>query len=486
MRWNGLSKGCLPLARSAEAASRAELAAVVRLTLWRPPARLISMRSGATISSLGVRKQATLGSLRLTSPWSLPRLAFSTTSTAPNNSSRYRFWRRLAAIVRIVRIPALVMSVFGLGYQQGIVDCTRSPQALQEQIFRSVLASVGVSDWKQVQVLGEQDISYVSRTPHHQVAAVGDRIISSARTLVQEELDNAMQNVQRKLPVDILPEDAMKYIKADKKVEFWFNAAQRLLGEVNSTNILVDLMVSDDAGKPDVTTTARLTGTKLKKVPWQYVFIQSEQPNAFVSEILPQRFFITSAMMELATNQNELAMVLGHEVSHLILGHVSQTNQVETMLRTLEILLLSIDPTEGVLALVVIGGLVAIRKALSAAHSRDNEQEADDLGIQITARACYDTVSGAEIMNKMHQAKVAMMKPPSGTKNSVSASGDAVTDSDTKPVPTELQLFDTHPPTLERYERLQEKAVAGENFTKYRHDQCATMSSRLAAALGWG
>ena len=73
-------------------------------------------------------------------------------------------------------------------------------------------------------------------------------------------------------------------------------------------------------------------------------------------------------------------------MSHLLLGHVSQANRTETMLRTIEVLLLSIDPTAGVLSLFFIGGLAAIRRAVTASFSRDNEREADDLGVEVSVK----------------------------------------------------------------------------------------------------
>jgi Zn-dependent protease with chaperone function len=141
-------------------------------------------------------------------------------------------------------------------------------------------------------------------------------------------------------------------------------------------------------------------------------------------------------------------------VSHLILGHVSETNRVESILRSLEILLLSIDPTSGVLALAVMGGLAATRRVLSARHSRDHEYEADELGLQLAARACYDTLKGSHVMRKMNELKVSVEPHV-----------------ESKAVKFGQELLDTHPPSLERFEKMQQMAVE-ENFAKYR--ECAS------------
>ena len=156
----------------------------------------------------------------------------------------------------------------------------------------------------------------------------------------------------------------------------------------------------------------------------------------------------------------EIAFVLGHEISHLVLGHVSQANRMETMLRTVEVLLLSVDPTSGVLALFFIGGLAALRNALSAAHSRDNEREADDLGVEIAARACFDTVKGAEVMKKMFH--MSTLHPAMNGVGKVA------------------NLYDSHPPSQERYERL---IVKAEEFNKYHFTHCRGVVSRFFTYL---
>lgn len=296
--------------------------------------------------------------------------------------------------------------------------------------------SAGTKDLeKDVQVVSERDIRFFSVQKPHQVAAVGQKIIEAARAHIQEELAAAMAAVKEKLPEDIDEASALKHYDNDKYVDFWQQARLRIMGE------------------------------EIESRPWQYIFIQSSAPNAFVTEILPRRFFITSGMLEVATTADELAMVLGHEVSHLIMGHVSQTNQVETMLRTVEVLFLSLDPTAGLVSLAVIGALAAVHKALAAAHSRENEREADDLGVQLAAKACFDTVKGVHVMRKMHEHSIASAtQPPSDSSM--------------------IRMMDTHPPSMERFRHLQTRSQT-ENPSKYVDEKCATVSSRLYGAL-WG
>ena len=299
----------------------------------------------------------------------------------------------------------IVLSVF-----QGVIDCTKEPVALQNQMLTGILVSTGCKDPKNdVNIVSENDISWHSRKRHHLVAGVGHKIVSTARDYVEAELEQAMAKVKAKLPDDVKPEDELLAMEKSESVQFWYHARLRLEGE------------------------------SVVKQPWQYIFIESDAPNAFVTEILPRRFFITTAMLKIAETPDELAVVLGHEVSHLIMGHVSNTNKIETVLRTVEVLLLSLDPTAGLISVFVMGLIYTARKAVSAAHSRGNEVQADELGLQLAARACYDTKAGSHVMYKMHQAAMGMA--PSG-KNVVTApqrDGSAI---------AVVRLMDTHPPSL--------------------------------------
>jgi Zn-dependent protease with chaperone function len=322
-------------------------------------------------------------------------------------------------------------------------DCTRTPLALQEEIMKGVLKSTGITSPKQVHIVSENEISSVSpkHTRHHQVAQVGHKIICAARDYVQGELQKALDNVQAQMPPDVSEKDFFQQCETDETVQYWYDARLRLQGE-----------------------------DSLKKKPWQYVFIESNVPNAFVTEMLPQRFFITTAMLKVAETPDELAIVLGHETSHLVLGHISQTNKVETFLRTIEILLLTLDPTEGVLSVLVVAGLAGVHKALVAAHSRESEREADELGLILAARACFDTHVGSHVLYKMHQMSVA----PTSKETARQATSKHA----------RAQLLDTHPPTLDRWEFMKEQS-ATENYTKYQNAQCKEITNRFYKAL-WG
>ena len=109
-----------------------------------------------------------------------------------------------------------------------------------------------------------------------------DAIVQAAREYVKEQLQAAMDDCKSKLPPDISQADLVTAMQNDEAVQEWQQARLRLEGEYGDKT-------------------------------WQYIFVQTKNPNAFVTEILPQRFFITSSMLQIAETSDELAVVLGHE-----------------------------------------------------------------------------------------------------------------------------------------------------------------------------
>mmetsp|Transcript_14795 Transcript_14795/g.25260 ORF Transcript_14795/g.25260 Transcript_14795/m.25260 type:complete len:460 (-) Transcript_14795:48-1427(-) len=397
-------------------------------------------------------------------PFSTPSVAkqSSTTTAVATNQGFFRRlrWRIIARVAYYFRIPFLVLSVYGIGYQQGIMDYSREPQGTESKLMDTTLASVGcVSPEDREKVLiaregGWRNLLAKFRSDHplhkvkgdsgydeehrrmvmlHNASGVGEKIVKAARSYVKEQLITAVKEGVNRMPPEVVEDENRLYhaLQGLEDVNLWSKAQKHVEGT------------------------------------WRFVLIPSPVPNAFVSEILPHRIFITTSMFEaFIESQDELALVLGHEISHLILGHSSQRNSIETMFRTIEILLLSMDPTEGILSLAFMSFLASVRSALGAVYSRENEREADELGIKLTAMACFDTHEATNVFYKMHLHDV-----ESGRKSSQNKVGGLVS------------FFDSHPPTDERFRTLQEES-GEENKSKY--DECSTLKSVFWEAIGGG
>lgn len=188
------------------------------------------------------------------------------------------------------------------------------------------------------------------------------------------------------------------------------------------------------------------------------ILLQTPIPNAFVSEMLPQRVFVTTGLFDnFVQSDEELAMIMGHEISHLILGHGSERVVLEFMIRGLEIAFLMLDPTEGMLSLGIASFLASTRDALTASHSRDTEREADELGCRLAAMACYDTEKGSQVFQRMH-------------------------DFDEKQGHAEKDIMSSHPASIERYEFVKElsKEVNPANYSYCGRLQAAMRGRALS------
>mmetsp|Transcript_27705 Transcript_27705/g.41934 ORF Transcript_27705/g.41934 Transcript_27705/m.41934 type:complete len:416 (-) Transcript_27705:1329-2576(-) len=343
---------------------------------------------------------------------SLFRVSFSSSIKPVEKISR---WNRVARAVRYTRIPFLVLSVYGLGYQQGIMDDIRDPKRTREAILEQVLISVDVQSRDNVYSINDDEITSSplnSFRPRMQdvnrIATIGRSVIRVARDYVKNQLEERARLIRAKLPNNMPEQQCAIILDNDSEVQKWRKATMQLNGS------------------------------------WSYILLDTHIQNAFVSEILPKRIFVTTAMLKEIYNDDELALVLGHEVSHLVLGHVSKENAFDKILITLEVLLLSLDPTEGFLSLAFLSGLATIRQGLKAARSRENEREADELGIKFAAMACYDTEKAATVFRRMHQDEEWAVRVASRF----------------------LRFADTHPPSIERFEDLVE-ASRTENAASY-------------------
>ena len=113
-------------------------------------------------------------------------------------------------------------------------------------------------------------------------------------------------------------------------------------------------------------------------------FIDAEGANAFATA---DGAFITSAMAEVLANDHEVALVMAHEMAHLIADHLGKAQQ---------------NAVIGGLIGAVLDELTGTRSAAdyarrgAVAYSREFEAEADYLAAVLVARAGFDPETGAE------------------------------------------------------------------------------------------
>eukprot|EP00531_Pseudo-nitzschia_arenysensis_P010356 CAMPEP_0116117340 /NCGR_PEP_ID=MMETSP0329-20121206/1517_1 /TAXON_ID=697910 /ORGANISM="Pseudo-nitzschia arenysensis, Strain B593" /LENGTH=438 /DNA_ID=CAMNT_0003610891 /DNA_START=113 /DNA_END=1429 /DNA_ORIENTATION=- len=379
-------------------------------------------------------------------PWTQFRASSLLSKTTPVKQESAITIGRIAYAVKLVRFPFLLVAISTLGYQRGATDAIRNPLKLQQAAFEAMLREFSVDSTDEVEIVTERGVRSRFDTPlgslghgklktndprSEKIAMVGRQILKSAQTYVRENFEEAVEKAKELIAkdgVDLDERELARRLNDDPDVQFWINALEHVEG-------------------------ASLDGIQ----NWSYVLISSPIPNAFVSEMLPHKVFVTTGLFDkFVNNDDELAMILGHEVSHLIKGHFTTSSNIETWIRGVEIFALMLDPTEGLLSLGVASFLSSAREALVAAFSRSNETEADELGLRLAAMSCYDTKRGIQVYRKMEKAAVSDGTAP------------------------QHSFMSSHPPSGERYEHLH-SMVETENFSQYSY--CNTLQKRIARAL---
>ena len=129
---------------------------------------------------------------------------------------------------------------------------------------------------------------------------------------------------------------------------------------------------------------------------WEVQLLRSNSVNAFCMPGGKIAFF-TGILSRLKLNDDEVAMIMGHEAAHALLEHareqMAKSTGTNVGLRLLSALL----------GLGNLGDMAAQAGAqlLSLKFGRDDESEADALGLLLAARAGYDPRAGVTLWQKM-------------------------------------------------------------------------------------
>lgn len=111
----------------------------------------------------------------------------------------------------------------------------------------------------------------------------------------------------------------------------------------------------------------------------------------------------TGLINKVKPSDDELAQVMGHEISHAIANHTAEKMSVamasQIGLATVAIVAGGDDNTSAALA----GAALAAGLAIQLPNSRRAEEEADRIGIELAARAGYDPRAAVTLWEKMNE-----------------------------------------------------------------------------------
>lgn len=136
---------------------------------------------------------------------------------------------------------------------------------------------------------------------------------------------------------------------------------------------------------------AAQSGLAARPTDYTVTLLNSNLPNAFA---IPGGYvYVTRDLVALMNNEAELAFVMGHEVAHVAARHAKKREQTSGIVGIGAALLGIITGSSA------IGNLAGTGAQLYAlGYSRDQEREADTLGVRYLARAGYDPGASDEIL----------------------------------------------------------------------------------------
>ena len=169
--------------------------------------------------------------------------------------------------------------------------------------------------------------------------------------------------------------------------------------------------------------------SELPNQKFTFTVLNSKQVNAFA---VPGGFvYVTRGLMALANDEAELAGVIAHEIGHITARHTAQRYSQSQAVGLL-----------GAAAGIVLGAGGSDVAGLGAqlylrSFSREQEFEADSLGVRYIARDGYETSAMAGFLKKMRSHAQLQTRLRGGSGNQVDA----------------VNFLSTHPRAVDRVER---------------------------------
>ena len=140
---------------------------------------------------------------------------------------------------------------------------------------------------------------------------------------------------------------------------------------------------------------------EVKNFQWEFNLVQDKQANAFC---MPGgKIVVYEGLLPYTQNEASLAIVLGHEIAHAVAKHSAEqlTKQMNQQMGTNilgTVLNSAVGSGVGEVAAQVAGGYFSFR---NLKYSRDNESEADYMGLIFAAMAGYDPTNAVTFWKRM-------------------------------------------------------------------------------------
>ncbi|CAN5844315.1 hypothetical protein BH11PLA1_BH11PLA1_14060 [soil metagenome] len=193
----------------------------------------------------------------------------------------------------------------------------------------------------------------------------------------------------------------LQYFSRDQEIALGVQSMPEMVQEFGGK-------VADPALQAYVTNIGRqlasVTEGENPSLPWEFTFLNSDVINAFA---LPGgKVFVTRGLVKQMTNEAQLAHVMGHEV-----GHVTARHQNDRASRSA-----GAEVLAGLAGAAAESDLVAQIAGQGAGlwllkYSREQESEADALGMRYMAKINYDPAAAIEVMDILIKASAGGKQP---------------------------------------------------------------------------
>lgn len=383
---------------------------------------VVSQHINVTIRCQGSRLLTTVGRPTGTNNTFFNRVKYSVSNTRFYKLSKNKWFRRC---LRTTRVVVLCVTLYQLGRTSGIHDFVRDPSkhttefimgALQSMEAKAVEICTGESRTKTKYVNFElrKTAERLRSAEMVMIRKIGERLVHAAHDHVLDHMmfqpiDNEEIGAEIKISLDEghhwIPGKFVQVIhpksnQKDKKVNNDMKKEYKVLIDGTDEPVIVkrkNFMTEEDEKLDE--------SRRILEKRWTFLLYESPHPNAFVTGLLPNHVFVSTSLVHknICSCEDELAMVMGHELAHTVLDHCHADFDGmiwSTIASTVLISLL--DPTgfgSFLYEMFGIGMLSTYAYVLPA--KRCHEAEADQLGLIFAAKACFKPDKAIKFFQKL-------------------------------------------------------------------------------------